>query len=105
MLEYTCTERHFDEFFGYLAENIKNTAVRLGKQGTMDKKVERAIKQSLLERFTTPLTEFCTSKNEEGLPEIAGKELTGGLRMAVSRVMNLLAVEDGSYLGLEPSED
>jgi len=58
MLGYLCTERSFDDFFAYLGENIKNTAVRLGKQGTMDKKVERACKQSLMERFTRPLTEF-----------------------------------------------
>ena len=41
-------EKRFHDFFDYAADNIKNLAVRLGKQGAMDKKVEKSIKQRLL---------------------------------------------------------
>jgi hypothetical protein len=37
-------ENRFNEYFDIIAENIKNLAVRLGKQGVMDKKVEKATK-------------------------------------------------------------
>jgi len=39
------------------------------------------------------------------MPEIAEKELVSAMRMAVSRVLNLWAVEDGTYLGVGASED
>ena len=35
-------------FVGYLGENAKNLACRLGKQGSLDKKVERSFKLELM---------------------------------------------------------
>ena len=37
---------------GILCEETKNLAARLGKQGAMDKKVERQIKSDLVQAFT-----------------------------------------------------
>lgn len=41
-----------------LGEETKNLAARLGKQGTIDKKVERQIKLDLSERYQAKLDEF-----------------------------------------------
>ena len=38
------SENKLESFIGYLDENAKNLAVRLGKQGALDKKVERVMK-------------------------------------------------------------
>lgn len=43
-------DRNLDLFMEVLAEQTKNLAARLGKQGPIDKKVERAIKLELTER-------------------------------------------------------
>lgn len=43
---------------GYLGENAKNLAVRLGKQSSLDKKVERALKQELMAQEKQPLEEW-----------------------------------------------
>ena len=42
------SDNDIESFMSYLGENAKNLACRLGKQGTMDKKVERALKMDLL---------------------------------------------------------
>lgn len=38
------TEKKFEEFMVYLSDNAKNLAVRLGKTGVLDKKIEKKIK-------------------------------------------------------------
>jgi len=43
---------------GYLSENAKNLACRLGKQGAIDKKVERSLKQELLAQEKSPLNDW-----------------------------------------------
>jgi len=43
---------------GYIGENAKNLACRLGKQGSLDKKVERALKLELMAQEKTPLDEW-----------------------------------------------
>ena len=42
------SENDIESLMGYLAENAKNLACRLGKQGNLDKKVERTIKLELM---------------------------------------------------------
>jgi hypothetical protein len=51
-------ENDLDQFMGYLAENAKNLACRLGKQGALDKKVERSLKQELMALEKGPLDEW-----------------------------------------------
>ena len=47
-----------EAFLTYLGENTKNLAVRLGKQGSLDKKVERALRLELQAQEKTPLDEW-----------------------------------------------
>ena len=42
------SENDIESFMGYLGENAKNLACRLGKQGNLDKKIERTMKIELM---------------------------------------------------------
>ena len=52
------SESDIESFLGYVAENAKNLACRLGKQGALDKKVERALKSELLAAEKAKLDEW-----------------------------------------------
>ena len=41
MLNQLVQDKNLDDFMGILGEETKNLAARLGKQGAIDKKVER----------------------------------------------------------------
>ena len=53
----------------YLSENAKNLACRLGKQGNLDKKVERATKLELMALERGPLDDWLqTIATSPGIP-------------------------------------
>jgi len=62
-------EKKFDQFFSILAEEVKNLAVRLGKQGVQDKKVEKGIKSKLQLGFENPLKEWVSTNQAEGVSD------------------------------------
>ncbi len=45
--------KEIKDFVEVLSEQVKNLAARLGKTGTLDKKVEKQIKSDLLAQFKT----------------------------------------------------
>jgi hypothetical protein len=45
--------KEIKDFVEVLSEEVKNLAARLGKTGTLDKKVEKLIKSDLLAQFKT----------------------------------------------------
>jgi hypothetical protein len=45
--------KEIKDFVEVLSEEVKNLAARLGKTGTLDKKVEKQIKSDLLAQFKT----------------------------------------------------
>lgn len=51
-------QNDIEAFLNYLSENAKNLACRLGKHGTLDKKVEKTIKQELTGAERVPLDEW-----------------------------------------------
>ena len=58
MLNQLVQDKNLDEFMGILGEEAKNLAARLGKQGAIDKKVERSIKSDLMATFSKNLTDW-----------------------------------------------
>ena len=95
-------EKRFTDFFSSIAENVKNLAIRLGKQGVMDKKVEKAIKQGLLVEFEKPVLDWMQSKDAEGLPEgkIDAPQLVLQMKKVTAQVFNWFMILQGFYLGL-----
>ena len=88
-----------DQFIEYLTEEGKNLAARLGKT-SLDKKVEKAIKQELMAKFYKELEEWLqTTKDSPG--NLSNNEERYNECRAISmNAFNFLAVKSDCFLGL-----
>ena len=92
-------EKDLEAFLAYLGENAKNLAVRLGKQGSLDKKVERALRLELQAQEKAPLEEWLQLVAvSPGVP--SADNLAECQKMAL-HALNLTALQMGRFLGLQ----
>jgi len=85
---------------GYLGENAKNLACRLGKQGALDKKVERSFKLELMALERTPLDEWLQLVSvSPGNPSRDPSTIQECREMAM-HAFNLKALQQLRFLGL-----
>jgi len=93
-------ENDIEAFLGYVAENAKNLAIRLGKQGTLDKKVEKSLKQDLLAQEKSLLDEWLQLVSvSPGIPS-RDPAVLNECRIVTMRAFSLLALQQIRYLGL-----
>ena len=86
------TDKSLDKFVDYLGEETKNLAARLGKQGPIDKKVERQIRLDLTER--------CRQLHEDFLRESKSSTKLKSSRTAFANALDLQTLRQNCYLGL-----
>lgn len=96
------TERKFEEFFAFAGENVKNLAVRLGKQGAMDKKVEKQIKATLLQDFKEPLDKWVAGSTDFNIKDVVAECKKGS-----ALCLNFMLIVSNCFLGFtgENTED
>lgn len=90
-LSQLVTDKNLDKFMEYLGEETKNLAARLGKQGAIDKKVERQIRLDLIER--------CRQMHDDFIQESKKSARLPAVRSAFANALNLQSLRQGCYLG------
>jgi len=81
-----------------LGEETKNLAARLGKQGAIDKKVEKQIRLDLTEQCKLKLDEFMKTAAKS---QSSAGEKVRECRFAFAAALNLMALKHNCFLGFE----
>ena len=84
----------------YLNDEILNLAARLGKQGAIDKKVERKIKSDLMQSQSNWLEEWLPSQKLAPGDGSVKPEQIKSYKAAFSHALNVLSLRFNCFLGL-----